>query len=329
MGELSILEQPVMTKMVEEFPPIAELIGPSIFKPEPINSETATWDEITFGRGKGQWTKSGSPAKNIALMGMKKRTSVMMEVKDELEFPPDLLKGLRSPGTYETPYLERCITDNMRNLDAIQQRTIEAARWAALTTGHIVVAQADYAFDYDFGIAGTHLVTVGALWSDPSLSDVLGDLKTARRLIREDGAENATEMYMNEYTENLMLQDGKVRDYLKTQYGRELVAGETPAKVGKLNVHIYDEGYVDSGTFYPYIPNGKVVILAQTQDAFIQQNGISPVPTGQPNSYTFVNGKYSFNYMPGGSVVTRFFVQGQALLPIIKKINNIVVLTVT
>lgn len=326
MSELSLLDFRVLTGVIQEFPQPPEQLGASIFTKRTVGGLGAKWDEISNNRTKGFYRAVDGKAKLVANMGVKQRQADFGHITLKKRLGEQFLAYKRQPGTYETPYLQQAIRNELQDLDNMCERSSEYARWLALTTGKITINQDDLMFDVDFGIAGTHLLTVSNDW-DSDDADVLGDLGTAKRLIQKDSGFIASDMYMNSFTADIMLQSSSVRDLLKNQYGKELVMGERPPQVSKINFNEYDAGYVDgSGNFQYYIPNYYVVIKCNAPDFAEEIVGDALIPMGESN-VTLQPGKFAYTEVERDPVGLYLYA-GINSLPIIKRKGGLVRLIV-
>ncbi len=326
MSELSLLEYQVLSRVITKFPiPANFKIMSNLFPVNNIDADGAKWDVIKNGRGIGTFKSPGAPATQVANLGVSRSTSQFASIAFEKTLSEQELIWNRQPGTVDTPYLEQKITREQADLNRLIDMTMEYAASKALT-GTFAVNQDDVKFSVDYGIDATHKVTAGTLWSDLDNSDPLADIDTWKQLIAADSGEVATQMWLNSKTLwSYVLRHSAIRELLRAEFGRELVAGQTPQKISELEIVIYDGGYVASGTFTKYIPDGKVILLAKTPDFGETQVGSALIPSG--DTLRKVVGKYSYSYI-SKNPAKQMLIAGANFLPVINRVENIVYATV-
>ncbi len=321
----NILEYQVLSELLKKFPPPPSFEGAKIFPSRDVDADGAKWDILQNGRGIGELKSPDAPSKASALLVKEHKVSGFMSCGYNKQLGARILAWSRALGTEDTPYMEQAITQETEDLNRLIDFTAEKFRWELLMTHAITVAQTDVKFTYSAGVAGAHKPTAALLWSDPSTADPLTDLKTWKLLIEQDSGEPATDLYMNDTVLNYFLSNGIIRDLLKAQYGRELVAGEIPPKILSLDLHVYNAGYVASGVFYPYCTNTQILMLAKTPGFAEEQRGSNLVPAG--DSFRKVVGKYAYSHTTKDPVKLNL-VAGMEFLPVIKKVENIVTATI-
>lgn len=327
MPELTLLDYQVLSKVITKFPiPTNFQIMANLFPINNIDGDSAKWDVVKNGRGIGTFKSPGAPATPVANLGVSQTVSQFASVAFEKVLGEQDLIWNRQPGTEDTPYLEQKIARETQDLNRLIDMTMEYCAAQALT-GTLTVNQSDVKFSVDFGIDGTHKVTASPLWSDLSTSDPLTDLDTWKQLIAADAGENATQLWMNSKTLwAYVLRHSAIRELLQAQYGRELVAGLKPPQISDLDIITYDGGYVASGTFTKYIPDGKVIMLAKTPDFGEMQVGSALVPNGEAGLRKVI-GKYAYSYI-SKNPPKQMLIAGANFLPVINKVENIVYATV-
>lgn len=321
----NILEYQVLTELVKKFPIPTNLQGAELFPSRNVDANGAKWDVLKRGRGIGELKSPDAPSKAVAQLSYEHKVSGFMSAGYNKKLDASILAWSRQPGTEDTPYMEQAITNEAEDLNRMLDMTAEKFRWELLMTHAITVAQTDVKFTYSAGIAGAHKPTTALLWSDPSTASPLDDINTWKTLIAQDSGENATDLYMNSTVANYFFGNSIIRELLKYQYGREFLSGEIPPKILDLNLHIYDAGYVASGTFTPYCTNTQVLMLAKSPGWAEEQRGSALVPAGE--NIQKVIGKYAYQHITKDPVAM-FLVAGMEFLPVIKKVENIVTATI-
>jgi len=327
MSELTLLDYQVLSRVITKFPiPTYFKLISNLFPLNNIDGDSAKWDVVKNGRDLGKFKAPGAPAIPVANLGVSQTTSQFASIAYEKVLGASDLIWNRAPGTVDTPYLEQKIARETADLNRLIDMKMEYCAAQALT-GTLTVNQSDVKFSVDFGIDGTHKVTASPLWSDLSTSDPLTDLDTWKQLIAADSGENATQLWMNSKTLwAYFLRHSAVRELLRAQYGRELVAGLAPKEISELEIVTYDAGYVESGTFTKYIPDGKVIMIAKTPDFGETQVGSDLIPDGD-NNLRKVIGKYAYSYI-SKNPAKQMLIAGANFLPVINKVENIVYATV-
>lgn len=182
-----------------------------------------------------------------------------------------------------------------RRLDRVRQII-----WTLLTTGTFSVSRADgQILHTDVFPLKTYSAAVA--WSTVATATPFADLRGAKLKGRGQSVDfgRKAKLYINQVTANYLLQNTNAAD----AYGKRLSSGATLNSLEDINainsvndlpeIVVYDKGYLDdNGTFQPFIPNGKGVLIgARTNGAKLGEYRMTRNannPNLEPGSYTRV-----------------------------------------
>lgn len=224
---------------------------------------------------------------------------------------------------------------DMAELDESIQRKVEVMAAEALFTGQVTVKGdgVDTVVDYDFD--STHLVTLSGagLWS-ASTADILGNLKTWKRLVSKDSGMTATDVVMGSEAADALLKNEGLLKLLNTwnvNVGAlnpmEMPDGVTYlgrlTAVG-LDLWTYDEWYLDEETDAeaPIVPEDKVLVIARSIRATVHYGVIQDLEAGN-----FASRVFAKSWVEKDPSARMLLVQS-APLPVVHQVNALLVATV-
>lgn len=266
-NELMLIAQDKIARLVQDRPVF------DFFPIENSDSTQLTWEQEDNYLGLQQIRGLNGDPPKVIKTGVKRYT-MMPGVYGEFEPIDEIELTLRRQfGTWATPVsiddLVMRVQDKLllRRLDRI-----ELIIWTLMTTGTFSVAGPSSA------ILATDSYTVqtfsaGTSWGTFATSTPLADVRAIQLLARGHSvAFNASaQMYMNRVTFNNMISNTNSAD-LGGRRGAGLSTINSPGALSQLlaqddlpNIVVYDEGYLaePSGTFTPFIPNNKVVVVGK------------------------------------------------------------------
>lgn len=180
-----------------------------------------------------------------------------------------LTRGVQ-PGTCSAPLdLTEHVTNLTSRLLERRYNRIEFSIWQALAFGHYEALNASGQVVHE---ASYNITTVAAAvpWNSYAAATPLNDFRQIQLYGRGTSADFGVNSmaYMNRITANCLFKNTNPNDVGKagltaccTFMGPDIVNQQFAAQ-GLPQIKIYDQGYVgEDRSFYPYIPNGKVVIL--------------------------------------------------------------------
>ncbi len=139
--------------------------------------------------------------------------------------------------------------------------SLEKNRWEALS-GTITYSALGITLDYNFDSG--RKPTAAILWSLPGTAVPVQNIKAWKLLYRGSGF-RPKKVYMNQATFDEFSETDEVKGYMTgTNSSVLLMLDGTITRVLGLDIVVYDEGYINSsGTFIPFIPNDKVIIVGE------------------------------------------------------------------
>jgi hypothetical protein len=191
----------------------------------------------------------------------------------------------------------------MQKQDKLLQRRldrIEWIGWTLLTAGQFSVSTKEGVLAHQ-GAYSIQTYTASTAWSTSATSAPLADFSAVQLLARGHSVNlgGQAKAYMNRATFNNLRTNTNSADI----YGRRTAGLGTFNNLAQINdlllgddlpqVEIYDQGYLnDSGTFVPFIPLGKVVVVGQRPAGqpvakYIMTRNANH-PTMAPGAYMYV-----------------------------------------
>lgn len=269
MAEIMQIEQDKLPRLVED-DPIFDL-----FPMRDIDNDLLIWEQLDNYTGlQGIRGIDGEPGrvKQTKLKQYEMEPGVYGEFEqiDERE-----LTKRRQAGTFGEPI---DITDLvMMRQDKLLNRRLDRIRyilWTLLTTGTFSVSLAQPGGGSLVAHTDTYSLQTssGSTWSTVATATPLADLRATKLLARGHSVlfGSGATAFMNQKTANYMLNNtndsdlhGRRQDGLSTinslkDVNKMIVGDDLPELVA------YDDGYLDdSGTFQPWIPDNKVVIIGK------------------------------------------------------------------
>lgn len=318
-GELTILQHEIMTSLVRKFP-LPTFIGAKLFPESEITSNVAQWDEIKQSRDVADYIAPDTEANVVDNLGVTHKTSEVACLSEKKQLKGSTMAWLRKPGTEHTQMKEVKIKEELEDLNRRLERRREWARWTALT-GTLTIDQANIKFTVDYGIAGTHKPTVGTSWSDVS-SDIIGDLKDWKKLIREDSGENPTTCYITDTIATHMMKNTGLKALMGENLKTQVLKSGYITNVCGLTFVIYDAGYLPAGGSYTtFIAQTALIMVTSTPFAEEQLAPSTDIKSG------FKSGKFSKSWEDDDPAGVWVKIELNSL-PVIKKVENIVYATV-
>lgn len=266
------LTHAVLTGVVQEFLPPASMLGNKIFATGPnemIMGSQALIDIVRYPRTVPRYRPIGAKSGKNALLVEKTISAGLPLLKESQDIPASVLNYLRLPGDAQKMYGKAKITAEAKKLDILIENAREKARWDILTTGILTQALAkagDSAFTVTFGIAATHVPIMGTtagygcLWSTVATSTVASDISLMKSVYAQDSGKDAKYGICNTTTMNYILNSTLLRNIMGEQYKSDALRLGAIKEICGLEILVYDQGYTVSGTFTPFLPNGRLVI---------------------------------------------------------------------
>lgn len=262
----NILKTEVMTGLVQKFPPQG-LMGLSMaprLATSKITAQMARWDVMRSSRHLPEYNQPGAPAKREDKLIFDTYVAELAYHRFKKALDAQTLYFLRNAGDqYNVQAGEQRVRQELEDLNRLLDYKTEYMIWQ-MFTGTLAATQADVKFSVDYGIAVGHKPTTGTSWASLTTADPVSDIQAWKKLISRDSGEMPTDAYCNETVMNYMVNNTKVRELLRNQYGRQLVETGNINRMLGLNVHVYDNGYTPKGgSFTPFIGEDKFIIIAK------------------------------------------------------------------
>lgn len=205
--------------------------------------------------------------------------------------------------------LTKRIMRDMPELEKLVRRLIELQASQIMQTGKVDLLGEDATVTYtlDYGMKPSHKITSGTAWN-LSGGDPIGDLETACDVIRDDGLQEADEVWMGIDAFNAFVDNAKVRDRFdnrRMELGRIVEARENSVggkyrgtvDVGnyQLDVWTYNGRYDDaaSGTKKKFLDPANVVVRSSTARMDASFGAIPKIEDGNSRLAKFLPRRFS------------------------------------
>jgi hypothetical protein len=197
------------------------------------------------------------------LLGRTHIAASMIYLRDKKVFSPTTIRWLRAPGELSAKNAEAAVLRELQDLDNRFEKFAEFCIWQAFTTGTLQFTGGGVIINIDYLFSSSHKPTAANAW-DSTNADVIGDLKTWKRLISREGQAVATDVYLNSVAmSGIFRMNQNYQDLISTQVRDEYLKTGQISNLLSLTWHEYDLAYVDdNGVVTQYIPDNKIVLLS-------------------------------------------------------------------
>ncbi len=261
-GALSILNPTVLNGVLNKWQAPESFMGQSIFPREPHPFPTASYDVIKGSRQVATYNVPNSEANIVKPLKVGKVSFDFLYTREKKVLEPTTLHWLRTPGTLAQKNAERAVTREMRDLDGRNERLVEYSIWQAVS-GTLTVDTERLQVTIDMKLSGTHKPTASASWGT-SNTDIISDVQTWKRVIREDSLARATRVYLNSKTMEMLVKNDGIKELMSEgMKARFLTDGVIPNLLG-MDWIVNDEVYHsdESETIAYYVPDDKILMVA-------------------------------------------------------------------
>jgi hypothetical protein len=314
MPELAILEQTVLTGLIEKYVAPPDHVATNIFERRSHPYTVAEWDVVQGTRYVAHPTMPNREGKVVGQAGVGKKTASFIYVREKKAFEPTTLRWLREPGNLAQNNAEACVRRETQDLNNRLERLVELYCWESLK-GTITISEPDVKAVVSMGIPGAHKPTVSASWS-AAATDILGDLEAWKVLVANDCGQAASDVYVNTTVMGYLWKNTAIKTWFTDKHKEEYFRTGSITGLAGLNWHATDLGYVgDNDVFVPYLADTELIMLAQSApDTFVLLEGLS-ADEDAPRNHT---GKFSKSWVttdPSG----RFVLLEYNFIPVLLK----------
>jgi len=323
-GEFYGLETEVMTGVVKKFPR-PDYIGATLFPKSPSSSKSVSWDILEGARELARYSTPGAEAHIRKLTPRSRVSTEIMYLREKKTIDENTKNFIEKAGTFNVPYGDQLIADELDALDRVVENTKEKGRWDAVCNGQIDVQQVDpplkfkvnYAFDSDHQVTRTSTDA----WSDTTNSNPMSDIMDWKILIAKDSGVVPTKGFCTSYVMQYLVENTKLQTLLQYTVGDQLVKNGTISSIAGIDITVYDVTYKDdSGTVQFYIPTNKFITVAP-QGLGKEFYGPIDVPDG--DGVRTEMGKVSYSWATKDPVDTWILV-GDSYMPAIQLPDQII-----
>jgi hypothetical protein len=234
-------------------------------------TQNIEWDILSGATGMTPAVYPDAPTPILKHPGLAHKSFQAVQWREKMVFGETDLMYLRKPGTWDEQYGNQMLADRLTDLNTRLETRYEYLRWSMLT-GSITITYPDaitQAVDYE--VPSGNKPTAGTLWSSTSTADPVANV-AAWKLLFRGTAVRLGKLVMNQVTYNYLPANSAIRALIQYQFGYDLVRSGALVPQAAVNealggtpIEINDAGYVnDSGTFVPFLADGKVLGLPQS-----------------------------------------------------------------
>jgi hypothetical protein len=276
------LSHAFLTGVVQEFKPSEDMLGPKIFRETKVMGAHVGIDIEKFPRTLPKYRHPGAEAGKNALMTVKHIDVTLPCLRERVDIDADTLNIIRQPGTEHQAWGRVKMATEAQKIDILLENRREKSRFDLLTTGIVTQALAkagDIAFSIDFGIPATPndhtpTLTSTAVWTAPTTATPHVDFRNWKKIYAQDSGKNAKVVIMNSTTMNLMIECDSLQALMGEQFKSDLLRVGWIERALSLEFWVYDLGYVSGSTFYPFVPDNKVILWSG--DPLPEYVGLAP-----------------------------------------------------
>lgn len=169
---------------------------------------------------------------------------------------------IRARGTFDQLAGARLVVEEQQKMLVKLVTRIEQTRWAAMQ-GSLAINENGVKRTVTYSTKS--ISSPSTLWSVVASANPIADLQAWNILFRGQG-DGPLRCYFNAKVASYLAQNSTVRDLIKANAMGALVGsnniGEALTKVvGDVEFIQYDGGYKSGGTYYPFIPDNKIVLV--------------------------------------------------------------------
>jgi len=329
MPELAILEQRVLTGILEKYTAPPENVGQQLFKKKSHPFTTAVWDVIKGSRQRSTPTLPNREGRIVGQLGVGRKTASFIYVREKKAFEPSTLRWLREPGQMAKTNAEAAVRRELKDLNNRFDRLAESYCWEALHGAITVIYEDGAEVVVDMGFDPTHKPVTLVSWSNVTAgvydADIIGDIYAWKKIIREDSGRVPTDIYLPGDIMELVYRNNGIKSLFSEKHKWQYLQTSTVEGLLGLDWHVYDGGYVadDEATFVPYINADKVIMISKANSPFVLLEGLS-ADFDAPKGHT---GKFSKSWETKDPSA-RFILEEYNFIPVITYVDNVLVGTI-
>lgn len=319
MPELALLNPTVLTGVIEQYVAPPENVARPLFSKVKHPYPVAEWDVLKGSRQRAQVTMPNREGKIVEQLGIGKKTSTFIYIREKKAFEPTTLRWLREPGQMAKANAEAAVRRETQDLNDRLERLVESFCWDSLK-GTITISEPDVKAVVDMGIDATHKPTAATLWSDTINADIIANIKAWKKLIIQDSGFSPTDIYLSSDVMEYVYKNSDIRELFSERHKYSYLQSGTLEGLIGMNWHIFDGGYENtSAVFVPYLPTTHILMMAKGGNPFVLMEGLS-ADEDAPKQYV---GKFAKSWKTTDPSA-RFVLIEYNFLPILMRPDNIV-----
>lgn len=320
-----ILKPQILNGVLSKFNAPEDFMGMAMFPTETHPFPTVKYDVIRGSRNVAKFNVPNAEANIVGQGKVDYMTADFLYAREKKVFDPVTLYWLRAPGTMSEKNANYHVTREIRDLDLRNERLVEYSIWQALS-GSLSIDNPKLKANIDFMFDETHKPTVTVKWDDPT-ADILGDVTAFKKLIKQDASAKANKAFLTSETMEYFIKNTGIFNLMDADMKKQYLSeGTIPGLLG-LNWVINDEVYQDdAGNLVNYIPDGRVIMLADTNADGTKPFALLEGPSADITAGVYY-GKFAKSWKVEDPSAEQVLVE-RTWFPAIKYPENIVVATV-
>ena len=267
-----ILSNRVLTGLIRKFEPRTTLVGLNLAPRKPTSkfrAQIGEWDVIKRSRGILDPVTPGSEATTVANLATEHKVAKLSYYRAKKRLKGETMYWVRNPGSgYSSQWGKARVREEAEDLNWQIDRSLEKQVWD-MFTGTVNFTLEGVAYTIDQGMDVTHTGASAAVkWNTPATATPLEDIKAAKALIREDGGEEPTDVFISDVYMDWLTDNSKVQALLHNDKGAQVLANGYISRLSGLNWHVFDYGYTDAaGTFVRYMAEDHFIMIAKGNES--------------------------------------------------------------
>jgi len=324
MPELAILEQKVLTGIIQQYVAPPENVGRKLFAKKSHPFTVAEWDVLKGSRERSTPTMPNREAIIVKQLGVGRKTASFIYVREKKAFEPSTLRWLRTPGELARANAEAAVRRETGDLNDRLERLVESYAWETINGTITVTYEDGLSITVDMGIDATHKPTAATTWDTIATADIIGNIYAWKKLIRQDTGFDATDIYLPGDVMEYVYKNAAIKSLFSEKHKWQYLQSSVIEGLLGLNWHVFDGGYENaSGTFVPYIATTKIIMMSKQGTPFVLMEGLS-ADFDSPENHT---GKFSKSWETKDPSA-RFVLIEYNFIPVLMRPDNVVIATV-
>jgi hypothetical protein len=326
MADIPLLQPLVLQGVVEKFLAPPDLLAARMVTRQSYPFPTWAYDVVKGGRNLAVPNTPNAEANIVKQLTVGQVSGSFIYVREKKVFSPTTLHWLRQPGTLNNiNQATRRVADELRDLNLRTERFVEWCIWQ-MFSGVLTINKNNVVAVVDYLVASSHKPTAGTLWSTLTYTGLEADIRAWKRLITRDALATPTRVIANDLTMAYITQNTILRNinFLSDRMKEQIATTGDFGPLWGLSFTTYDLGYVDDvGVEQRFLPDGKLLMLAEGNDPFAVYEG----PSADDDAPEGTTGKFSKSWKEQDPSARQILIE-YTFMPVMPRPEQIVYATV-